>query len=92
MFPKESDWILHMVYIRPTAPVYNSPAIKPVVSSSSLHGQFSSEGDVIDSEYTAANFVERRKENRRQDKKGALLETRASRDRRNQNPRINVQV
>ena len=49
------------------------------------------EGEEIP-EHSQSGFVERRKENRRQNNKSPLLETRAGKDRRKGNSVINVSV
>ncbi len=82
-----------MVYIRPSAPVIAPTAVKPVAESSHTPEEHSLAADTIVNEYLARPHVERRKqEDRRQQRKDSLLETRAGRDRRKSNPSISVSI
>jgi len=83
-----------MVYIRPSAPVAMSTAIKPLRESAHAPDENPLAGDSITNEYLVKPVVERRKqqEDRRQQRKDALLETRAGRDRRKGNPSISVSI
>jgi len=83
-----------MVYIRPSAPVITPTVVKPVNESSHMPDEQSLASDVVVNEYLARPQVERRKqqEDRRQQRKDALLETRAGRDRRKTNPSISVSI
>ena len=83
-----------MVYIRPSAPVVTPTAIKPVGELAHAHAEHSLENDVIVNEYLARPQIERRKkqDDRRQERKDALLETRAGRDRRKSKPTISISI
>lgn len=83
-----------MVYIRPSAPVVTPTVVKPVGESSHAPEEHSLASDAIVNEYLTKPQVERRKqqEDRRQQRKDALLETRAGRDRRKTNPSISVSI
>ena len=84
-----------MVYIRPSVPVI-SPliAVKPVGEAAHAHEEHTLAGDVVVSEYLVRPQFERRrqKEDRRQQRKNALLETRAGRDRRKSKPSISISI
>jgi len=83
-----------MVYIRPSAPVVTSTAIKPVGELNRAPEEHSLASDVVVNEHLARPQVERRKQqdDRRQQRKDSLLETRAGRDRRKTNPAVSVTV
>ena len=81
-----------MVYIRPSAPVIASTAVKPVAESSHGSEEHSLAADTVVNEYLARPQVERRKQDRRQQRKDSLLETRAGRDRRKSSPSISVSI
>lgn len=82
-----------MVYIRPSAPVILSTAIKPAGSSSSSPEDHSLASDSVVNEYRAKPEQDRRQQDdRRQQKRDALLETRAGKDRRKNRPSINIKV
>jgi hypothetical protein len=86
--------VITMVYIRPSASVVMSTAIKPVAELTPAHEEHSLASDVVVNEYLARPQLERRqqKEDRRQQRKDALLETRAGRDRRKSKPSISVSI
>lgn len=82
-----------MVYIRPSAPVITPTAVKPVVESANTPNEHPLSADSVVNEYLARPLVERRKQpDRRQQRKDALLETRAGRDRRKSSPSISVSI
>jgi len=83
-----------MVYIRPSAPVVTSTAIKPVAELAHTPKESALASDEIVNEYLARPPVERRKkqDDRRQERKDAMLETRAGRDRRKSKPSISVSI
>jgi len=83
-----------MVYIRPSAPVVTPTAVKPVGEPSHTSAEHPLASDAIVNEHLARPQVERRKQqdDRRQQRKDALLETRAGRDRRKSNPSISVSI
>jgi hypothetical protein len=81
-----------MVYIRPSAPVIAPTAIKPLAESSHAPEEHSLAADTVVNEHLARPQVERRKQDRRQQRKDALLETRAGRDRRKSSPSISVSI
>lgn len=83
-----------MVYIRPSVPVVAPTVVKPVAEPNRAPDEDSLASDVIVSEYLARPQVERRKQqdDRRQQRKDAMLETRAGRDRRKSNPSISVSI
>ena len=83
-----------MVYIRPSAPVSPPTAVKPVGESAYAPEEHSLASDVVVNEYLARPQVERRKQkdDRRQQRKDALLETRAGRDRRKSKPTISISI
>jgi hypothetical protein len=83
-----------MVYIRPSAPLVMSTAIKPVGELAHTPKEPAVAGDEVVNEYLARPQIERRKkqDDRRQQRKDALLETRAGRDRRKSNPSISVSI
>lgn len=83
-----------MVYIRPSAPVVTPTAVKPVNESSHQPEEQSLAADAIVNEYLARPRIERRKQqdDRRQQRKDAILETRAGRDRRKSNSSISVSI
>jgi len=83
-----------MVYIRPSVPVIATTVIKPVRELAHAHEEHSLENDVIVNEYLARPQSERRKkqDDRRQERKDAMLETRAGRDRRKSKPSISVSI
>lgn len=83
-----------MVYIRPSAPVVVPTVVKPVGESPNIPAEHPLAGDAIVNEYVTKPVVERRKqhEDRRQQRKDAMLETRAGRDRRKSKPSISVSI
>jgi hypothetical protein len=83
-----------MVYIRPSAPVVTPTVVKPVGEPSHTSAEHPLASDSIVNEHLARPQVERRKQqdDRRQQRKDALLETRAGRDRRKSNPSISVSI
>ncbi len=83
-----------MVYIRPSAPVVTPTVVKPVGDSSHAPEEHSLASDAIVNEYVVKPETERRKQtqDRRQQRKDSLLETRAGRDRRRSNPSISVSI
>ncbi len=83
-----------MVYIRPSAPVMTPTVVKPVGEPANTPDEHSLAADAIVNEYLVKPQVERRKqqEDRRQQRKDAMLETRAGRDRRKSNPSISVSI
>jgi hypothetical protein len=82
-----------MVYIRPSAPVTSPTAVKPVGESAYQPKEHSLASDAIVNEYLITPQTERRKQqDRRQDRKDALLETRAGRDRRKVKTSISVSI
>jgi hypothetical protein len=83
-----------MVYIRPSVPVVIPTAVKPVGEPNRAPDEHSLAGDAIVNEYLVKPQVERRKQqdDRRQQRKDAMLETRAGRDRRKSNPSISVSI
>lgn len=83
-----------MVYIRPSAPVVTPTVVKPVNESAHQPDEQSMAADAIVNEYLARPQVERRKQqdDRRQQRKDAMLETRAGRDRRKSKPSISVSI
>ena len=84
-----------MVYIRPSAPIISPVvAVKPVGEAAHAHEDHSLANDVVVNEYLARPQIERRrkKEDRRQQRKNALLETRAGRDRRKNKPSISISI
>jgi hypothetical protein len=83
-----------MVYIRPSAPVVTPTVVKPIHESAHKPDEQSMAADTIVNEYLARPQVERRKQqdDRRQQRKDAMLETRAGRDRRKTNPSISVSI
>lgn len=74
-----------MVYIRPSAPVTMPTTVKPVAGSSHEPEQHSLASDTVVNEFLITPAKDRRKQDRRQQRKDALLETRAGRDRRKSN-------
>jgi hypothetical protein len=83
-----------MVYIRPSVPVVTAAPVRPVGELAHAHDERSLASNVIVNEYLARPQVERRKqrEDRRQERKDAMLETRAGRDRRKSKPSISVSI
>ncbi len=82
-----------MVYIRPSVPVITTTPVRPVGESVPAEAEHSLAGDVVVNEYLARPHVERRKQqDRRQERKDALLETRAGRDRRKSKPTISISI
>ena len=81
-----------MVYIRPSAPVMPPAVIKPVAESSAYPEEHSLAADSVVHELVEKPLVERRRQDRRQERKDALLETRAGRDRRKGGPSISVSI
>ena len=83
-----------MVYIRPSVPVITSMPVKPVGESVHANEEHTLARDVVVNEYLGRPQVERRKqrEDRRQQRKDALLETRAGRDRRKSKPTISISI
>ncbi len=83
-----------MVYIRPSVPVAMPTVVKPVGESAHTPGEHPLASDSIVNEYSARPQVERRqqKEDRRQQRKDSLLETRAGRDRRKSKPSISISI
>ncbi len=83
-----------MVYIRPSAPVATPTAIKPATGTPPVTGEHPLAGDSVPVEYVVTPQTERRKSDsdRRQQRKGNLLETRTGRDRRKSNPAISISI
>ena len=82
-----------MVYIRPSVPIIAPPVVKPVAEPANAPNEHSLSADTVVNEYLTKPVVERRKQqDRRQQRKDALLETRAGRDRRKNNPSISVSI
>lgn len=83
-----------MVYIRPSVPVISSTPVRPVGESVQAQAEHSLASDVVVNEYLARPQVERRKQqdDRRQERKDAMLETRAGRDRRKSKPTISISI
>lgn len=83
-----------MVYIRPSVPVVAVAPIRPVGDATQADEEQSPERRVVVNEYLARPQVERRKQrdDRRQQRQNALLETRAGRDRRKSKPSISVSI
>ncbi len=83
-----------MVYIRPSVPVITSTPVRPVGESVQAEAEHSLASDVVVNEYLARPQVERRRQrdDRRQERKDAMLETRAGRDRRKSKPSISVSI
>jgi hypothetical protein len=83
-----------MVYIRPSAPVATSTAVKPATSTPPITGEHPLAGDSIPNEFVVTPQTDRRKSgsDRRQQRKGNLLETRSGRDRRKTNPSISISI
>lgn len=74
-----------MVYIRPSAPVVASTVVKPIGDSDHTPAQHAPAGDTGANQAIKLPEQERRKQDRRQQRKDALLETRAGSDRRRNN-------
>jgi hypothetical protein len=85
---------MNMVYIRPSAPVITTTPVKPVGEPSHAPEEHSLASDTVINEFVVKPESERRRQNqdRRQQRKDALLETRAGRDRRKGNPSISVSI
>jgi hypothetical protein len=83
-----------MVYIRPSVPVITSTPVRPVGESVQAEAEHSLASDVVVNEYLARPQVERRRQrdDRRQERKDAMLETRAGRDRRKSKPSISISI
>lgn len=83
-----------MVYIRPSAPVVTPTVVKPVGESSHTSDEHPLASDAIVNEYVVKPETERRRQqnDRRQQRKDAMLETRAGRDRRKSKPFISVSI
>lgn len=83
-----------MVYIRPSTPVITPTVVKPVGEPANMPNEHPLASDAIVNEHLARPQVERRKQqdDRRQQRKDAMLETRAGRDRRKSNPSISVSI
>lgn len=71
-----------MVYIRPSAPVLNPTAIKPVGDSAHTPDENSLASDVLVSEFIVTPETDRRRQDRRQGRANRLYETRSGKDRR----------
>jgi hypothetical protein len=83
-----------MVYIRPSAPIVTPTVVKPVGQSAHTPNEHSLASDSIVNEYLVKPETERRKQpqDRRQQRKDAILETRAGRDRRKSKPSISISI
>jgi hypothetical protein len=83
-----------MVYIRPSVPVITATPVRPVGESVHANEEHTLARDMVVNEYLARPQVERRKQrdDRRQQRKDALLETRAGRDRRKNKPTISISI
>jgi hypothetical protein len=83
-----------MVYIRPSAPVATPTAVKPATGAPAVTGEHPLAGDSIPNEFVVTPQTDRRKSDsdRRQQRKGNLLETRSGRDRRKTNPAISISI
>lgn len=83
-----------MVYIRPSAPVVTPTAVKPVGESSNTSAEHPLASDSLVNEYVVTPQTERRKpgSDRRQQRKDALLETRAGKDRRKSKSSISISI
>jgi hypothetical protein len=83
-----------MVYIRPSAPVATATAVKPATGTPPVTGEHPLAGDSLPVEYKVTPQTERRRadSDRRQARKGKLLETRSGRDRRKSSPAISISI
>jgi len=83
-----------MVYIRPSAPVTTSTAVKPLSESSNIAHEHPLASDSVVNEYVVTPQTERRKpgSDRRQERKDSLLETRAGKDRRKSKSSISISI
>lgn len=82
-----------MVYIRPSTQLASTPSVKSVSASPVAASQHDVVNDPIVSEYIAGVHPERRKKDeRRQEKKGAMLETRAGDRRKADKPSISISI
>ena len=83
-----------MVYIRPSAPVMTTTVVKPVSESPHSPDEDSVTSDTTISELLVKPVVERRgqSQDRRQQRKDSMLETRAGRDRRKSTQSISVSI
>ena len=85
--------VLNMVYIRPSSQLTTTQPVKPISGSQNAADQHQMANDPIVSEYIPGVHPERRKkQERRQAKKGALLETRAGDRRKSDKPFISVSI
>ena len=83
-----------MVYIRHIAPIVAPSVRRTVGEPVQVQAEQSLTGKEVVNEYPARPQVERRKQrdDRRQERKDALLETRAGRDRRKSKPTISISI
>jgi hypothetical protein len=89
-----SSQVIDMVYIRHIAPIVAPSVLRTVGEPVPVSAEHSVASDVVENEYLARPQVERRKQkdDRRQQRKDALLETRAGRDRRKSKPTISISI
>lgn len=82
-----------MVYIRPSSPVVTPSVVKPTGEAPPINREHPLAADAPVDEYVVTPQTERRKnKDRRQQRKDALYETRAKRDRRKSSSSISVSI
>ncbi|MET0357376.1 MAG: hypothetical protein ABW044_11390 [Cellvibrio sp.] len=82
-----------MVYIRPSAPVATPTAVKPTGEVPAVNREHPLAADAPVDEFVLTPQTDRRKQkDRRQQRKDALFETRAKRDRRKSSSTISLSI
>ena len=83
-----------MVYIRPSAPVVTPTSVKPTGEAPPINREHPLAADAPVDEFVLTPETDRRKqkEDRRQQRKDALFETRAKRDRRKSSSSISLSI
>jgi hypothetical protein len=82
-----------MVYIRPSSPVLTPTTVKPTGEAPAINREHPLAADAPVDEFVLTPQTERRKQkDRREQRKDALFETRAKRDRRKSSSSINLSI